>query len=202
MDVYDRDELIKAVFLPGCTTGTNGTGSPPSAMRMYVRKDESGAIDVVLNEIPRHNDGQLDWLTSNRAVIYAILRQTFSFCCRRQRSLDDDVGAEDNSSFRAASSAIADESGSGANNNNYNGGHLGSTRGFEGQQRHDEPTYRHLLLYSEGGRVCVNVAPGTIVCHFGKQTMLVSFLAASDRIMVDGDASPLAPTTRLPVQIL
>lgn len=46
MDVYDRDEIIRAVSMPETTTGC----TVPSQMRIFVRKDDSGEIKVVIND--------------------------------------------------------------------------------------------------------------------------------------------------------
>lgn len=52
MDVYDRDELIRAVSLPGATAD----GSP-SAMRIFVRKEDTGNMSVVISETGEKQSG-------------------------------------------------------------------------------------------------------------------------------------------------
>lgn len=47
MDVYDRDELITAVCLSGQTE--DGSTPPASTMRMFVHKDDSGAVMLVVD---------------------------------------------------------------------------------------------------------------------------------------------------------
>lgn len=66
MDVYDRDELIKAVTLPDQVDGD----VPQSAMRMYVKRDPtSRKLTVVISE-----DG----------VDEGLLRSALKLaCCRR-----------------------------------------------------------------------------------------------------------------------
>lgn len=46
MDVYDRDELIRAVAMPRTTEGCK----VPSEMRIFVRKEDSGHVRVVIND--------------------------------------------------------------------------------------------------------------------------------------------------------
>lgn len=46
MDVYDRDELIRAVAMPRTAAGCK----VPSDMRIFVRKEDSGHIRVVIND--------------------------------------------------------------------------------------------------------------------------------------------------------
>lgn len=63
MDIYNRDELIRAVSLPD----QYGDGNAVVAMRMFVRKDESGTISVVIEE----SDGKvgaLKWWDSIKNV--------------------------------------------------------------------------------------------------------------------------------------
>ena len=46
MDVYDRDELIRAVSLHGVAPG----GTPPSDIRIFVRREDTGNISVVISD--------------------------------------------------------------------------------------------------------------------------------------------------------
>lgn len=46
VDVYNRDELIKAVTLPSYPTNSQH----PAGMRIFVRKDETGHIDVIISD--------------------------------------------------------------------------------------------------------------------------------------------------------
>ena len=46
MDVYNRDELIRAVSI----SGTRDDCTLPSQMRIFVHKDDSGEMKVVIND--------------------------------------------------------------------------------------------------------------------------------------------------------
>ena len=46
MDIYDRDELIRAVSLQGVAPG----GTPSSEIRMFVRREDTGNISVVISD--------------------------------------------------------------------------------------------------------------------------------------------------------
>ena len=59
MDVYNRDELFRAVSSSGGKAGN----TPPSAIRVFVRKDHTGNVNVVITD------------RSNRQVIHPRIRQ-------------------------------------------------------------------------------------------------------------------------------
>ncbi|CAM9650552.1 unnamed protein product, partial [Laminaria digitata] len=46
MDVYDRDELIRAISLHG----VEPSGTPPSEIRIFVRREDTGKISVVISD--------------------------------------------------------------------------------------------------------------------------------------------------------
>lgn len=52
MDVYDRDELIRAVSLHGVAPG----GTPPSDIRIFVRREDAGNISVVISDTGTANN--------------------------------------------------------------------------------------------------------------------------------------------------
>ena len=48
MDIYDRDELIRAVSMSG--SATRRSFNTPSAIRIFVRKEDTGSMSVVISE--------------------------------------------------------------------------------------------------------------------------------------------------------
>lgn len=65
MDVYDRDELIRAVSM----SGTTGGCTLPSAMRIFVRKEDSGEIKVVIKDSRGARTGCERFLRKGKNVV-------------------------------------------------------------------------------------------------------------------------------------
>lgn len=65
MDVYDRDELIRAVSISGATAD----GASPTEMRIFVRKEDTGDMRVVINDTGDAKSGCARVLRRGGAVV-------------------------------------------------------------------------------------------------------------------------------------
>lgn len=68
MDVYDRDELVRAASANGAATG----GIPPTASRIFVHREDEGGIGVVVNG-PTHSWRGFVWAISSGLLALASL---------------------------------------------------------------------------------------------------------------------------------